>query len=402
MDFRVQEALQAFLGGGNGRVFQAGDEGQHLDGGAVAILTGSSTSQQVSRLRGQGFTRFKEFALLPSASLTHLIIPIGDSHCTRDGLNIYTPYSTRTRALKRLLLAISRLRLMGWARHKVVVASRNQLSLESMASEVTGEPCPVFALTLGQPGPFRKVIIQVMRTGGQVLGYLKLPMTPAAAGRIRHESAMLEYLSKFCALRSQIPRVLFAGECGQEFVLFQSAGSPLPGPVEFGALHQEFLNNLWTIEGFDKSGRTIIEEVGTHWRKAEQHLDSGWRDLGRAALTTASQELGNLSVRCGITHGDFSPRNTCICDGRLFVFDWELAETNAPHHWDIFHFLMHTPYPHKSQDFRHLPMNRSSGERALFLLYLLFSAVQVANENTPSNQRALTYYRRLLTEGLSA
>jgi len=402
MELRLQETLQTFLGGGSGRVFQSGDKGQHHDGEAVAILTDSSTSYQVARLRGQGFTRFKEFALLPSATSTRWIIPMDDSHCMRSGLNIYMPYATRARVLKRMLSAISRLGWTGWARHRVVVASHKPLSFESLASEVTGEPCPVFALSLGSRGRFRKLTIQVMRPDGEVLGYLKFPMTPDAVGRIRRESAMLEHLSKFSALRSRIPRLLFAGEWGQEYVLFRSAGSPLPGPPELGAFHQEFLNNLWTIEGFDKSGGTFVEEVGTNWRTAEQHLDSGWRDLGRAALTTASQELSNLSVRCGITHGDFAPCNTCICNGRLFVFDWESAETNMPHHWDIFHFQVQVANLHNRKDFRHLPMNRSTGERALYLLYLLSSAARAANENTPSSQMALTCRRRLLTEELSA
>jgi len=402
MDLGLQETLQTFLGGECGRVFQAGDKGQDHDGEAVAILTGSSTRQQVARLRGQGFTRFKEFALLPSASSARWIIPMGDAHCLRSGLNIYMPYATRARALKKLLVAISRLGWTGWARHRVVVASRKPLSFESLVSEITGEPCPVFALSLGKPGRFRKLTIQVMRSDGQVLGYMKFPLTPDAAGRIRRESAMLEHLSKFYSLRSQIPRLLFGGEWGQEYVLFQSAGSPLPAPAELGAFHQEFLKNLWTIEGFDKSGGTIVEEVGTHWRTAEQHLDSGWRELGRAALTTASEELSNLSVRCGITHGDFAPWNTCICDGRLFVFDWESAETNAPHHWDIFHFQAQVASLLNRKDSGQLPMNRSSGERALYLLYLLFSAGQAANEYTPSNQIALACRKRLLTGELSA
>jgi phosphotransferase family enzyme len=403
MDAGLQETLQTFLGGGgSGRVIQAGDKGQHDDAEAVAILTGLSTSQQVARLRGQGFNRFKEFALLPSASSTRWIIPMGDSDCMRSGLNIYMPYATHARALKRLLLAILRLGWTGWARHKVVVASRKPLSFESLVSEVTGEPRPVFAFSLGNSRRIRKLTIQVMRTDGEVLGYLKFPMTPEAVGRIRSESAMLAHLSNFSALRSQIPRVLFAGEWGQDYVLFRTAGSPLPGPAELGAFHQEFLKNLWTIESFDKSGGRIVEEVGTYWRTAEQRLDSGWRDLGRAALTTASQELSNLDVRCGMTHGDFTPWNTCICDGRLFVFDWELAETKAPHHWDIFHFQLQVANLLKRKVFQQLPMNRSSGERALYLLYLLYSAGHAAIEDTPSSQKALACRRRLLTEELSA
>jgi hypothetical protein len=402
MNLGLQQALQAFLGGGNdGCVFQP-DEGQYRNGGPVAILTGSSSGPLIARLRSGGFTSIKEFALLPSARTNRWIIPIGDSLCTLSGLNMYTPYVPGARALKQLLLAITRMGWTGWARHKVVVASRRPLTLESFVREVTGEPSPEFALSLGTPGRFRKLTIQVMRPAGEVLGYVKLPMTHEAVARIRREAVALEYLSRFSALQLQIPRVLYAGEWGEGYMLFQTAGPSRPAPVEFGVPHQEFLNKLRSIGGIEKPGEALVEEIGARWRKTEGNLDSEWRALGTAALMTACRELRKQNIQCGITHGDFAPWNTRIFEGFLFVFDWEYAELQSPYYWDIFHFDAQVSSLLHRKKRRQFPLDRGSGERALYLLYLLDSVCLTLDEKRPGNQIPLTYRRRLLTEELSA
>src|SRR5579864_378712 len=265
MDLGLQEALQAFLGEGNGCVVQSGD-GPYVRGKSAAVLAGSSSRQLAARLRSDGFTNVQEFALLPSARTTRWIIPIGDSQCTSSGLNVYAPYAYSARVLKRLLLAVAKTGLVRLTRHKVLVISRNPLNLELLVSEVTGEPHPVFALSLGAPSSFRKLTIQVMRPDGSVLGYVKLPMTLEADGRIRREATMLERLRSFASLRSQIPRVLHAGVWGDGYILFQSAGPTSPAPVQFAPHFQNFLNKLRSIEQVERSGDALVNQVGARWR----------------------------------------------------------------------------------------------------------------------------------------
>jgi len=401
MNHGLRVALQTFLGDASGQVSETNGVGPRQNGAPVAILTGSSTGQLVERLRRDGYTRFQELGIPGSASTPRLIIPIQDSHCARISLNIFTPYDLRRRALKRLLSVIMWMGWTGWARQKVVIASRHPLTIESLVTEVTGELQPVFALSLGNPGRYRKLMIQVMKDNGEVLGYVKLPMTPAAVARVRHEAAMLEHLANFPVVRPYIPRVLFAGECEQGYILFRTGGFSVPAPPEFGSYYEDFLKNLWRIESIEKPGETLVEEVEARWRVAERLLDSGWRDLGKAALMTSRQELKNRSIRCGIMHGDFAPWNTCVSGGSLLVFDWECAEMEAPNQWDIFHFHAHVSRQLNRKNHHQFALDRSNGERALYLLYLLFAVGRVLVDGVPADLSELDYHRRLLTEALS-
>ena len=111
-------------------------------------------------------------------------------------------------------------------------------------TEVTGEREPTFAMSLGVGGNVRKLTVQVMRPNGEILGYIKLPLTEAAAERVRREAGILERLRHFAPLRPHIPKVLYAGEWSDGYILFQSPGPPSPGPVEFGALRESFLRAL--------------------------------------------------------------------------------------------------------------------------------------------------------------
>lgn len=178
----------------------------------------------------------------------------------------------------------------GFASHRVLVASRGTLPLEALVREVTGECHPVFALSLGTEMRFRKLTVQVMRPEGEILAYIKLPLTGAAAERVRHEAETLNHLWSFPALRLHIPRVLYSGEWGCGAILFQSGGPSRPGPVLFSRQCQEFLRLLGGIQTSEKSGQILWEEVAARWSKAEPSLSSGWRALGQAALAKAKRE----------------------------------------------------------------------------------------------------------------
>jgi Phosphotransferase enzyme family len=402
VDTGLQQALQAFLGSSTSHVALVAHKSQE-NGQQVTVTKAAATKKSVEvPLVTAGFTRIHRFALLPSAWTTRWIIPMGNRHWTFRGLRVCTVSAPGARLLKRLLLAVTWMGWTGWARRELLVCSQQPLTVESLVSEVTREVHPVFALSLGTPGRYRKLTIQVMRQDGEVLGYVKLPLAHEAVARIRREAAMLEYLSRFSALQLQIPRVLYAGEWEGRYILFQSAGPSRSGPAEFGAPHQEFLKKLRSIDGIVKPGEALVEEIGALWRKTERDLDSEWHALGAAALMTASRELRKQNIQCGITHGDFAPWNTRIFDGRLFVFDWESAEWQSPHQWDIFHFNAQVSILLNRKTRRQLPSDRSSGERALCLLYLLDSVRHCLDEKSPDHQLALTKHRRLLMEELSA
>jgi phosphotransferase family enzyme len=343
------------------------------------------------------FPRRHSFSVLPSRKAPRWLLPLGSPGATLESLRVYTPYALPARIKKLLLLGALKTGWTGWARHKVFVASQSFLPLEVLVSDVTGEAKPFFALSLGTPGRFRKLTMQVMRSNGEILGYIKLPLTEAAIGRLRYEAAVLEQLWNFDALRPHIPRVLHAGEWGNAYILFESRGPSRPGPKAFGPLHEEFLQNLRRVRQSVKPGRVVVDGVAARWREWRSLLNAEWISVGERALEKASRELESTPIPCGISHGDFAPWNTRIEGERLFVFDWESAAWEAPIEWDAFHFRAQVVSLLKGNNGRDFSQDGHTAQRSIFLLYLLNSLCQSLEEE-PLIRDGIDYRLRLLRE----
>jgi hypothetical protein len=344
-----------------------------------------------------GYTIIHRFSVLPSLRAPRWLLPLGGGTEPAKAFQIYAPYSSLGRILKNAFL-VTQKGWHSWKRIGVVVASKGPLPLESMVQQATGEPHPVFALSLGTPNRFRKIVAQVMRPNGEILGYIKLPLSEAADERIRNEAAVLSKLWECEPLRPQIPRVLYAGKMGSFFILFQSAGPNHPGPVEFNSLHESFLNTLKTIQSQEKPGESIAEQVASRWRNLETLVDSGLRATGEYALELARQDLMKSTIFCGLSHGDFAPWNTRVGDGRLFVFDWESATDNTPLLWDRFHYHVQVASLLNKTSGVFISTHKSLAERGLFLLYILSSACQLIEEGANGDQHpGIAWRRKLLT-----
>jgi hypothetical protein len=236
-----------------------------------------------------------------------------------------------------------------------------------------------------------------MRTGGETLGYIKLGLTKPAGERVRHEAGVLEDLS---ALRPHVPRVLYAGEWQNSYMLFQSPLEGRPGPAELSSMHVEFLERLAAIRRVDKSGLQVVEEVGARWKEVTWRCDWRWQQLGKATLAAARRDLEKVRVPCGFWHGDFAPWNTRVRDGRLSVFDWESCEDGAPLGWDTFHFSVQVASLLKKRWRNKFDLAAAPGARGLFLLYLLASLGKSLDERAEANP-GLEYRQQALMSELA-
>lgn len=366
-------------------------------GVVVSLSPSGSTKNELAR---QGYTFARWFFVLPSLASPRWLFPLANGRCTLAGLQIYKPYARTARISKGLLTALVAARCQGFALPRLLLASRQPFPLEDLVREVTGELQPVFSLSLGTAIRLRKLTIQVMRPDGEIQGYIKLPLTDAAVEPVRREAENLNHLWSFPALRSHIPRVLYAGGWGQGYILFQSGGPRRPGPAQFSRQSEEFLQLLWAIGPTKKLGEALWEEVAGRWQKVEPSLSSGWRALGQAALTKAKRELGGLMIPCGLSHGDFVPWNTRLGGHGLYVFDWEYASFDSPTLWDVFHFKTQVGALLNKKDIPHISRDRRPGERASLLLYLLSSACRLFGEESPAPATGLEFRRQLLANQL--
>lgn len=353
-------------------------------------------------LERNGFNHIQEYSILPDRSQPRWLLPVQTS-LMLSGLNLYVPFSKRGRLLKSLLTGMIRLGWKGRTSAKILLASRKPLPLQALVSQVTGEERPEFALSLGNADQFHALVVQVMRRSGDILGYIKLPLTAAAGKFVRNEAEVLHCLSeRSCSLREHIPRVLYSGEWAENvFILFQSAGPRKPGPPRFGKMHIEFLDLLEEVNVVDKPGWQLVEELEKSWNHAAEQLEPEWRSLGHDALRTGGQMLGDHKVRCGLMHGDFAPWNTRQQDNHLYVFDWESARWHLPTMWDIFRFHERTSILLNDKHVQYPDDLKSKPDRASFLLYCIHSVLEALDSEGRHLQAKSNYYKTQLLRCLS-
>jgi len=387
MDTLLDQAIRQFAGGGN-----------HHPEPAGLVLSLNPTEHTRRDLAKQGYTRLRDFVALPSPASPRWLFPLGKGPSALAGLQVYKPYAKKARIVKRLLTTLTATRFQRLLGHRVLIGSREPSPLEDLVREITGETQPEFALSLSTEKQFRKLTVQAMRPNGQILGYIKLPLTDAAVERVRHEADTLNRLGAFPVLRPHLPQVLCSGPWGDGYVLFQSGGPPQPGPVQLDCHCEEFLERLSTVHEAKKPGRLLWEEVAGGWRKLEPSLASDWRALGEAALAKAKRELEGVRLTYGVSHGDFAPWNTRLGEHGLYVFDWESASWEAPALWDAFHFKTQVAALLKKHNHLDISPDRLLGARASFLLYLLTSACRLIGEESPAQGVGLEYRHQLLAK----
>ena len=396
----VERALRSLLG--DSRFLELPDASV-LNGKGSAlpdVLVSWSRSNDVEvELQKRGYIHQHRFAVLPSRLRARWLLPQRSGPSAVDGFEVYTPFSPGARFMKTLLTQIRATGWQGWARHTVLIASKKPLAFETLVQNVTGETQLAFALSIGTPGLFQKLTIQVMSADGKILCYAKLPLTNGASRRLVHEARLLQELQRFPSLRSRVPHLLYDGAWSDGHVLIQTKLPGKPGPTRFSSVHDDFLQVLQECKPSMVPGRAVVRGVSREWGRVAPQMGSRLQNLGRDALRIATRELDAAQVLCGISHGDFAPWNTRMHRNNLFLFDWESASLDAPCVWDRFHFLAQAE---SLLGVKHSPSDSADPRlenRSLYLLYLLHSMAQLADEQPA--EPVLAYRERELSQHMS-
>lgn len=284
-----------------------------------------------------------------------LTLPNGRSYLIpaesrRAALALYNAQSSIARAGKKMLSAGLKAGLAGLLLPKVrLLTCRDSphkqrgadLLLEHLR-EILGCPDLTSAISLGTPGPHRKPVIQLMSRDGQVLGYVKVGWNGATNALVCNEVEVLRKLNDL-PIGFQVPRIVYAGEWQGRFLGLQSApgSQPAPPPRGFARPYVEAIKALSELHI-----RRQALERSAFWARLSkragetQHtyygpvLQDGMRCLG--------EQLDGRALPFHWCHGDFAPWNAHLVDGKLFLFDWEYADQEAPAGYDLFHFLVQT------------------------------------------------------------
>ena len=113
---------------------------------------------------------------------------------------------------------------------------------------------------------------------------------------------------------------------------------------DWGHLHDGFLRDM----AVKTKQRLVFEETDYYkiLNELSMHLD--WlpsdegRELVRGVLEKVRNKNKHKMVEYGAYHADFTPWNTFVEQGELFVFDWEYAQMTYPPMLDRYHFFTQT------------------------------------------------------------
>ena len=249
----------------------------------------------------------------------------------RTALCLYQPSSAKGKTLKR----------MGIQEQKEGIPK----DLRKYLSEVYTDANNIqFSAFLGTPGTHQKVTVQISKDN-KILGYCKVTESQEIYSIFQHEQMVLKYLSDHGIV--DIPRCIRCDVLGDnKYVFVQTTVKTINSSVrhELGSLELEFIHRL------AENTEVTMDFKQTDFFQSIQRLQEGLSVLEKNGFHT--YELGvicrNVTAyyqnhsRFSAYHRDFTPWNSFVENGKLFVFDFEYATLQYPAYLDAIHYLFQT------------------------------------------------------------
>lgn len=229
---------------------------------------------------------------------------------------------------------LGRSRLAVWVAPDVSAAELPDLVLRHHLAALLGRPDVELAVRVGATRPNGKPVVQVAERNGAVLAYTKVGWNDLTRPLVAAEAEALRSL----AARADAPRTfrvarLLHGEEWQGNTL--TVVEPLIGgaPVNSPDPPRDATHEL-ALAGAVSRGHLADSEW---WSGARARIQAAEADLGPAADAIAA-EAGDRMLAFGRGHGDWTPWNMRMLDGRLVVWDWERSRDGVPVGIDALHY----------------------------------------------------------------
>ncbi len=290
----------------------------------------------------------EQAAILPTVENPKLLVPLCDRRLRWRLSKFYPAFSIRAKPWRML----QRVRALFGLVSKLSDQNNEKLHqfIYDFFPDITHS-----SVLLGTPGPTRKITVQLW-AGKQLVGYLKVATTSAAAEKIKVETKVLKKLPEGCG-----PKLLkYSDLDGNKAMLLSlvdgkmlNASLPAITPEDDGIMVE--LNTY--LEGLNV--RAEIFAIGDHpaiVRLREQVVGDGDRTVKGGISHQSSvmrlqdfeEILFPLRKRAWplvIQHGDFAPWNIFrLQDGLLCSIDWEEGCVDGFPFFDLIHFIGQTAY----------------------------------------------------------
>jgi hypothetical protein len=281
-----------------------------------------------------------EYGIVGARSNTRWwLIPLESGRLAASGLALFQPLLANARRMKAAATFLSGIGLQRtWARQRVYVAGRPALG------RFFDQGPDRFAYFTGTHSPDRKVAVQIMDELGELKGFAKLTRNPRVSALMRHEAVMLRHAAGLKLEHAHVPKVLFTGEINDASVLVtdtlkqrKTRSSP-----HLTDAHRRFLREIASRSACAVPAAEVARDFRQRVHGVEGKLDAKWRQRVRRALDVLDAR-GSRPVVLSFSQGDFTPWNTFLVEGKLYVFDWEYARDAQVAGVDLVHFVLNQP-----------------------------------------------------------
>lgn len=286
----------------------------------------------------------EEYWVIPSLPTARLLVPRPRVPARRSLTEFASLRDARTRAARRVLGSAVALGLP-LSRHTLRIVARDGAPptiVQAVGAEI-GHPDAVAALGV-YTSANAKPTLDLRTPEGEAIGFAKLAWNEVTTASLANEAAALGQLGTLSGA-IEVPRLIADGLVdGRQFLITQ----PLPRgiasvPMTWSSLSDEEARGPGVVT--DRRPIADIPQVASVLGILE-----GKTALTPARLADRTRDLAGRVISTGVTvpvadvfHGDFSPWNTGRDrSGRLWLFDWETAQRDAPAGLDTIHWYAHS------------------------------------------------------------
>lgn len=346
----------------------------------------------VTGLRASGYHEIDRYAVLPNRTNPRWLVPLHNRRVATAFLETYVPYRVSSLVLAYLARQAARAGALRWSKDSLVIATKGTSLITDEARSIFNRSDIVMGISLGTPGPSRKLAVVAMDARGTRLGIAKLGRHGPAAESLRVEAGMLRALSARPALVDRVPRLLHELELPGYSGLVQTV---LEGSRTAGAFSERHAEFLMRLTG-DCHRQIRIDDTSQFAAAIKRAANAeGTGDvLAHESMEAVRRSIGHLEVPPTIVHGDFAPWNLRLRSGSIAAFDWEHGHACGVPGVDEIHFHLQT----------WMLLKRWSPDRSLSTLGRI--ALRHVDDWTDAAQRAnverfaaVDMYLRRLAEG---
>jgi hypothetical protein len=308
-------------------------------------------------VRGDAPAARERYVAVPTASAARMLLP-ADTRAIVAALragNGLRP--ARVRAAREATALTARLAGRTLMRDRFAVLAADDEAADRLPSSVIGRAVGrevVLGVNVRPPTPSRKPVAQLLdRRTGELVAYAKLAWSSLTDANIVAEADALEAIAA-AGGSLRVPAVIHRGTFrGHSVVVTAPMPSDMrPWPRDRGAPPPTITAEVATAGGLtherfaDSACRGTLEASV----RAARGMDPPSGEVGALAdaldvlLEALGAAFGDVELPFGWWHGDWSPWNLGLAQGRVWAWDWEYARPGVPYGIDLPHYHFQTAF----------------------------------------------------------